>query len=86
MGARLNLSLLNKFLAIIVHYSTVVDSSPKNDFIHPQVVSNPYEFLSSAEHKRRYFDGNKKKKYYGIQKGPLTVWFPTFFKRTFVFS
>ncbi len=25
-------------------------------FIHPQVVSNLYEFLSSAKHKRRYFE------------------------------
>jgi len=24
-------------------------------FTHPQVVPNLYEFLSSAEHKRRYF-------------------------------
>jgi len=25
-------------------------------FTHPQVFSNLYEFLSSAEHKRRYFE------------------------------
>jgi len=25
-------------------------------FIHPQVVANLYEFLSSAEHKGRYFE------------------------------
>ncbi len=25
-------------------------------FIHPQIVSNLYEFLSSAKHKRRYFE------------------------------
>jgi len=27
-----------------------------SSFIHPQVVPNLYEFLSSAEHKRRYFE------------------------------
>jgi len=27
-------------------------------FTHPQVVSNLYEFLSSREHKRRYFEEN----------------------------
>jgi len=26
-----------------------------SSFTHPQVVPNLYEFLSSAEHKRRYF-------------------------------
>jgi len=27
-----------------------------SSFTHPQVVSNLYEFLSSVEHKRRYFE------------------------------
>jgi len=29
-----------------------------SSFTHPQVVANLYEFLSSAEHKGRYFDWN----------------------------
>jgi len=29
---------------------------PKMKFTHPRVVLNLYEFLSSAEHKRRYFE------------------------------
>jgi len=27
----------------------------RSSFTHPQVVSNLYTFLSSADHKRRYF-------------------------------
>ncbi len=35
------------------------ETSPKKgslSFTHPQVVPNPYEFISSVEHKRRYFE------------------------------
>ncbi len=39
---------------------TIRDSSPKmkilSSFARPQVVPNLYEFLSSAENKRRYFE------------------------------
>jgi len=45
MGARLNLSLLNKFLAIIVHYSTVVQPIIRNyismllkGIVHPKMI------------------------------------------------
>jgi len=37
-----------------------------SSFTHPQVVANLYEFLSSAEHKARYFEErlrSKNKKY-----------------------
>jgi len=27
-----------------------------SSFTHPQLVPNPYEFLSNAENKRRYFE------------------------------
>jgi len=60
---------------------------------HPQVVSNVYEFLSSAEHKWRYFEECQEPNswthwfpyettisYYGSQWRPSTVWLPTFFK------
>jgi len=33
-----------------------------SSFTHPQVVANLYEFLSSAEHKGRYFEELLKKK------------------------
>uniref|UniRef100_A0A3P9LCI0 THAP domain-containing protein 1 n=1 Tax=Oryzias latipes TaxID=8090 RepID=A0A3P9LCI0_ORYLA len=40
----------------IVHFKIKILSS----YTHPQVVSNLYEFLSSAEHKGRYFEERKK--------------------------
>ncbi len=61
-------------------------------FTNPQVVSNLYEFLSSAEHKRWDFEECWEtnscqlwlpmvwEKYYANQWLPATVWLPTFFK------
>jgi len=56
-------------------------------FTHPQVFANLYEFLSSAEHKGRYFKERlepltsivEKK----IQCCPTNVWFQLFFKISF---
>jgi len=56
-----------------------------SSFTHPQVVLNLYEFLSSAEHKRRtwvteqlmdridFHSMEGEKKHYGSQWGPKTV-------------
>jgi len=60
-----------------------------SSFTRPQVVANLYEFLSSADHKRRYFEEwLEPKRYgkpltsivhvffnYGSQCCPTTVWF-----------
>ncbi len=48
--------LHNSFFA--QKHSRERDSTPKMSFSHPQVVPNPYEFLSSAEPKRRYSQEN----------------------------
>jgi len=58
-----------------------------SSFTRPSVVSNLYEFLSSAEHKGRYFEDRLEpisclapfiyiveKKYYGSQWCPTSVW------------
>jgi len=64
-----------------------------SSFTHLRVVPNLYEFLTSAEHKRRYFEEywlpltrqlNGKQIYYGSQWGSWTL---TLFKiSSFVFS
>jgi len=50
-----------KFVAAILLFlvkATVKGPKMKilSSFTHPQVVANLYEFLSSAEHKGRYFE------------------------------
>ncbi len=45
-------SCLRPRLKVIVHPKMKILAL----FTHPQVVPNLYEFLSHAEHKRRYFD------------------------------
>ncbi len=72
-----------------------------SSFTHPQVVTNLYECLCSAEHKGRYSEGYWKQissgapltsisfffSYYGSQWCPKTVWLQTFFKiSSFVFG
>jgi len=47
--------------------------------LKPQVVANLYEFLSSAEHKGRYFE-ERLELYHGSQWYQTTVWFQSFFK------
>jgi len=58
-----------------------------SSFIHPQVVANLYEFLSSAEHKGRYFEERleprsclapltsivEKKKYYEVNGAQVPI-------------
>jgi len=48
----------------------------------PKVVSNQYKFISSVEHKRRYFEdlSATRQSYAQSQCGPSTVWLLTFFK------
>jgi len=55
---------------------------------HSHVVPNLYEFLSSAEHKRRFLKsmGDQTSIALKSQWGPSTVWLATFFKIPFVFS
>jgi len=59
-------------------------------FTHPQVVPNLYEFLSSAEHKRRYFEECLSLNPCGApfsKKTSQTVYLPSLFKiSSFVFS
>jgi len=69
-------------------------------FTHPQVVPNLYTFLSSNEHKGRYFEDYGKLNssgapltsivffsYYGSQWCPKAAWLQTFFQiSSFVFS
>jgi len=45
------LTLVKNSLKGIVHLKMKIYA-----FIHPYVISNLYEFLSSVEHKRRYFE------------------------------
>jgi len=45
-------AVFNNIIKGIVHLKIKILSS----FTHPQVVSTLFEFLSSAEHKRRYFE------------------------------
>ncbi len=56
------------------------DSSPKNlilSFTHPQVDPNLYEYLCSAEQKRRYSEECGEKSSFGALLTSVVFFFPT---------
>jgi len=85
------LSVQKKIAKCCVKGDTSLKNANPVIIFSPSIIANQYEFLSSAEHKGRYFeerleqlfgtiDFHSRKKYYGSQRCQTTVWIQSFFK------